>query len=338
MTIKILGIDLGKKNFHVCGVDARGRQVARNQYSRKGLLAYLSNLPPCLIGFEACAGAHYWARKAKALGHTAKLMPAQFVKPYVKSNKNDYLDAEAICEAVQRPNMRFVTSRTPEQQALGSVVRLRDSLVRQRNAVINQVHGFLLEFGIEYPKGRSTVTRLPRLLSEWQDELPVLMQSSLYQLYDEYVFLTQQIQRAEKLMSQHISQDERGKRLLAIPGVGLITASSLIAWVGDAKQFTSGRALAAWIGLVPKQHSTGGKPTLLGIGKRSHSRLRTNLIHGARSALQWHIDTPSRWNAWAKKMLQEKPKSLTVVALANKLARMIWVVLAKNESYEAMAA
>jgi len=338
MTIKVLGIDLGKRKFHVYGVDEYGKKVLRSQYNRKGLIRFLSNLTPCLIGIEACAGSHYWAAKAKELGHTAKLMPAQFVKPYVKSNKNDYLDAEAICEAVQRPNMRFVTPRTPEQQALGAMVRMRDSLVRNRNAVINQVHGFMLEFGIEYPKGRTTVTRLPRIVSEQETVLPERLKSTFLRLYDNYRFLSQQIDNIEKEMKQAMEQDERGQRLMEVPGVGLITACCLIAWVGDAKHFKSGRELASWIGLVPKQYSTGGKPTLVGIGKRGHTRLRTNLIHGARSAMQWHIDTPSRWNGWAKKLLKEKPKSLSVVALANKMARMIWVILARNESYVAMPA
>jgi len=338
MTIKVLGIDLGKRNFHVHGVDEHGKQVVRNKYTRKGLLKFLSNLPACTVGFEACGGAHYWARKAEEMGHTAKLMPAQFVKPYVKSNKNDYLDAEGICEAVQRPTMRFVTTRTPEQQALGAMVRLRDSLVRQRNAVINQVHGFMLEFGFEYPKGRTTVTRLPRMVSENEEHFPAMLVSTLLRLYDEFTFLTLQIQDAEKEMEGYVKQDDRGRRLLEMPGVGLITASCLLAWVGDAKQFKSGRELAAWIGLVPKQYSTGGKQTLLGIGKRGHKKLRTNLIHGARSALQWHIETPSRWNEWAKNMLPIKPKPVLIVALANKLARMIWVILARDESYVAIAA
>ena len=336
MTIKVLGIDLGKRCFHVYGENQRGKSV-RHKFSRKQLIEFLGNHPPCLIGMESCGGAHYWARKASSFGHEVKLMPGQFVKPYVKSNKTDYLDAEAIFEAVQRPTMRFVTCRTAEQQALGTLVKLRDSLVRQRNAAINQVHGFMLEFGIEYPKGRSSVIRLPSYLSELSDSLPPPLVSALSRLYEEYCFLSSQIKGVEKEMGALLKQDERGVRLLEMPGVGIITASCLLAWVGDAKHFKSGRELAAWIGLVPKQYSTGGKSTLLGIGKRGHKKLRTNLIHGARSALQWHSETPSRWNEWAKRLKAEKHTALVTVALANKLARMIWVVLARNEHYKAIA-
>lgn len=337
MTIKVLGIDLGKRCFHIYGVDSTGHSVIRQKLNRQGLLRYLSNLPACLIGFEACGGAHYWAAKAVSMGHQAKLMPAQYVKPYVKSNKNDYLDAEAICEAVQRPNMRFVTIRTPEQQALGAMVKLRSKWVAQRTSVINQVHGFLLECGIEYPKGRKTLKRLVELLSQEGQEIPELMRTILRKLYDEYCYLDEVINDLEKELGSRVKQDECGNRLLAIPGVGVITAACLLSWVGDAKHFKSGRALAAWIGLVPKQYTTGGKPKLVGIGKRGHPQLRCNLIHGARSALTWHIDKPSSWQDWAIKLLREKPRSVVVVALANKLARMIWVILSRGESYHAMA-
>jgi len=337
MKIKTLGIDLGKSTFHIHGVDRHGKQVIRKKLTRKGLLSYLSNLSPCLIGMEACGGAHYWSRKALALGHTPKLMAAQFVKPYVKSNKNDFLDAEAICEAVQRPTMRFVTPRTADQQALGAQVKLRESLVRQRNATINQVHGFLLEFGIEYPKGRKTLLKLHSIMAEHEGELPVSMIVMLYRLVEEYQFFCVQISDLEGDMQALVISDDRGQRLLKMPGVGLITAACLLAWVGDASQFKSGRALAAWIGLVPKQHSTGGKSILLGIGKRGNKRLRFNLIHGARSALHWHKDKPSRWSEWAKSLSATKQANVVAVAMANKMARMVWVILARGERYEAIA-
>jgi len=334
MTIKVLSIDLGKRFFHIYAVDQHGKLVVRKKFKRKELLSYLSNLEPCLIGMEACGGSHYWARKAKEFGHTPKLMSAKFVKPYLKSNKNDFLDAEAICEAVQRPNMRFVTARTPEQQTLGAQVKLRESFVRQRNAAINQVHGFMLEFGIEYPKGKKTLLRLNEIISNHEGEIPASMIVMLYHIVDEYRFLCDQISDLEDEMQALVSADERGQRLLEMQGVGLITAACLLAWVGDAKQFKSGRDLAAWIGLVPKQYSTGGKTTLLGIGKRGHRRLRCNLIHGARSSLQWHIDKPSRWNEWAKALKATKRPNVVAVAMANKMARMIWIILARNERYE----
>ena len=333
MTIKTLGIDLGKRCFHVHGTDSKGNAVFKRKFTRQKLLLFLSNLEPCLIGFEACGGAHHWAKKANSFGHTAKLMPAQFVKPYVKSNKNDFLDAEAICEAVQRPTMRFVTIRTDEQQALGAMIKLRARLVRQRNATINQVHGFLLEFGIEYPKGRKTVAKLMEIISLQAAVLPPMMHSVLCRLYEEYRHLCSQLEELEDSIEQAVRTDDRGQRLLAVPGVGVITAACLLAWVGDGKQFSSGRQLAAWIGLVPKQYSTGGKAILKGIGKRGHTLLRCNLIHGARSALQWCLNKPGPWQAWASQLLKEKAKPLVVVALANKLARMIWVILAHNQHY-----
>lgn len=335
MTIKVLGIDLGKRYFHIHGVDSKGQLVSRKQLKRKELLLFLSNLEPCLIGMEACAGAHYLARKATEFGHTPKLMAAKFVKPYVKSNKNDFLDAEAICEAVQRPNMRFVTPRSEEQQTLSAQVRVRESLVRRRNAVTNQLHGFMLEFGVEYPKGRKTVLKIGQIISQHEGEIPASLIVILYRLAEDYHYLCEQISEIESEMQCLVDNDERGKRLLKIHGVGLMTAASLLAWVGDAKQFKSGRDLAAWIGLVPKQSSTGGKVNLLGIGRRANTRLRCYLIHGARSALQWHIDKPSRWSEWAKKLKTTKKPNVVAVAMANKMARMIWVVLARNEEYQA---
>jgi transposase len=337
MIIKVLGIDLGKRYFHVHGVDSNGKLVTRKKLKRKELLLFLSNLAPSLIGMEACGGAHYLARKASEYGHTPRLMAAKFVKPYVKSNKNDFLDAEAICEAVQRPNMRFVTPRTPEQQTLGAQVKHRESMVRRRNAAINQVHGFMLEFGIAYPKGRKTILRLREIIGKHEGELPASMVVVLYRIADEYRFLSEQISDLEDEINALVVHDDRGRRLLEVHGVGVITAACLLAWVGDAKQFRSGRDLAAWIGLVPKQSSTGGKTTLLGIGKRGHTRLRCNLIHGARSALQWHIEKPSRWSHWAKTLKATKKPNVVAVAMANKMARMIWVILARNEDFRALA-
>jgi len=336
MTIKVIGIDLGKRYFHIHCVDEKDNLVTRKKLKRKELLLFLSNLEPCLIGMEACGGAHFIARKATEYGHEAKLMAAKFVKPYIKSNKNDFLDAEAICEAVQRPNMRFVTPRSPEQQALGAQVRIRESLVRRKNATLNQVHGFMLEFGIEYPKGRSTVLRLRKIVAQHEGELPASLIVSLYRLEEDFRSLCEQITELENELNQYVKSDDRGCRLLEVHGVGLITAATLLAWVGDAKHFRNGRDLAAWIGLVPKQFSTGGKTTLLGIGKRGNTRLRGYLIHGARSALQWHIDKPSRWNEWAKALLETKKPNVVAVAMANKMARMIWVILARNEHYKAI--
>jgi transposase len=337
MIIKVLGVDLGKRYFHIHGVDSNGILITRKKLKRKELLLFLSNLEPCLVGMEACGGAHYLARKCKEFGHEPKLMSAQFVKPYVKSNKNDFLDAEAICEAVQRPNMRFVTPRSMNQQALGALVKVREATVRRRNAVSNQVHGFMLEFGIEYPKGRKTVLRLREIVSLHEGELPASMIVLLYRLEEDFRALLEQISDIEDDMQSIVLADDRGCRLMEMPGVGLITTACLLSWVGDAKHFRSGRDLAAWIGLVPKQSSTGGKTTLIGIGKRGNTRLRCNLIHGARSALQWQTDKPSRWSSWAQEIKATKKPNVAAVAMANKMARMIWVILARNEKYKAFA-
>ena len=337
MTIKVLGIDLGKRYFHIHGVDSNDILVTRKKLKRNELLLFLSNLEPCLIGMEACGGAHYLARKCAEFGHEPKLMAAKFVKPYVKSNKNDFLDAEAICEAVQRPNMRFVTPRSMDQQTLGALVKVRETTVRRRNAVSNQVHGFMLEFGIEYPKGRKTILRLREIVSFHEGELPASMIVLLYRLEEEFRALLDQTTDIEDDMQSIVLADDRGSRLMEMPGVGLITTACLLSWVGDAKHFRSGRDLAAWIGLVPKQSSTGGKTNLIGIGKRGNTRLRCNLIHGARSALQWQIDKPSRWSSWAQEIKATKKPNVAAVAMANKMARMIWVILARNENYKAFA-
>ncbi|MFT5573198.1 MAG: transposase [Cryomorphaceae bacterium] len=223
------------------GVDSNGILVTRKKLKRKQLLLFISNLEPCLIGMEACGGAHYLAHKCTEFGHEPKLMAAKFVKPYVKSNKNDFLDAEAICEAVQRPNMRFVTPRSMDQQALGVLVKVREALVRRRNVVSNQVHGFMLEFGIEYPKGRKTVLRLREIMSLHEGELPASMVVLLYRLEEEFRSLYERATDIEDDMEAIVLADDRGRRLLEIPGVGLITAACLLSWVGDAKHFRSGR-------------------------------------------------------------------------------------------------
>ena len=229
MTIKVIGIDLGKRYFHIHAVDEKGNLVTRKKLKRKELISFLSNLSPCLIGMEACGGAHFIARKATEFGHEAKLMAAKFVKPYVKSNKTDFLDAEAICEAVQRPNMRFVTMRSAEQQALGAQVRIRESLVRRRNVVLNQVHGFMLEFGIEYPKGRKTVLKLREIVARHEGELPASLIVCLYRLEEDFRSLCEQITELENEIDHYVKSDDRGRRLLEVHGVGLVTAATLLA-------------------------------------------------------------------------------------------------------------
>lgn len=283
MNITTVGIDLAKRVFQVHGVDKGGKTVLRKQLKRAEVAKFFANLPPCVIGMEACGSAHYWARKLMAFGHTVKLMAPQFVKPYVKTNKNDAADAEGICEAVQRPNMRFVAVKTPEQQASLSLHRGREGFVKARTAQANQIRGLLAEFGIVIPKGIAHISqRIPEILEDGDNGLPGAMRRLLERLTNHLKELDRQVGELEREIRTWHQADEASKRLEAIPGIGPITASALVASVGDARYFKDGRQLAAWMGLVPRQHSTGGKSTLLGISKRGDGYLRKLLIHGAR--------------------------------------------------------
>lgn len=338
MNIKTLGVDLGKSGCHVVGQDEYGKEVARKSFTRKAFAEYLANLPSCRVVFEACGGAHYWARKAKELGHDSALIPAQFVKPFVKSNKNDWIDAEAICEADQRPNMRYAHIRSPEQQALGSLLKLREAFVSERTACINRGHAFLLEFGINIERGRGFMGKLGKMVSDPESPIPVMMRQVLNEVHTQYKSLQEQIERLEALLGAVAKSNETMRRIMSIPGIGVMTACSVVAWAGDGKQFVSAREFAAWIGLVPRQYSTGGKTKLLGISKRGNSHLRHCLIHGARSAIQWKVDVPSAWSGWVKNLLARKPKTVAIVAMANKLARILWAVLTGNDGYQTRAA
>ncbi|MGF6963964.1 transposase [Paraburkholderia sp. WC7.3g] len=263
--VTLVGVDLGKYTFHLHGQDRSGHAVFCKKMTRKQLLTFFSNFPRCTIVMEACAGAHYMARRLSAFGHEAKLISPHYVKPFVKGNKNDFIDAEAICEAASRPSMRFVTPKSEVQQALSALHRVREALVKQRTATINQIHGFLLEFGISLPVGRDAIKRLPALIAEYS--LPRPFVSVLERLHGHFKYLDQQVLEIEKELQIQLLQDERGQRLLTIPGVGPITASVLAAELGDARQFRCSRDFAASIGLVPRQYSTGGKSNLLGISK-----------------------------------------------------------------------
>ncbi len=286
MKITTIGIDLAKNLFQVHGVDQRGKTTLRKQLRRHQVTAFFANLPACLIGMEACGSAHYWARKLQGFGHTVRLMAPQFVKPYVKTNKNDVADAEAICEAVARPNMRFVPIKNVEQQAVLALHRVRKGFVKARTAQANQIRGLLAEFGLIIPQGIwHLAKRVPELLEDASNALPGAFRPLVQRLMDHLKELARQVGELEREIQRWHRGNEASRKLEEIPGIGPITASALVASIGDAKSFDNGRQVAAWLGLVPKQHSSGGKSTLLGISKRGDSYLRTLLIHGARSVI-----------------------------------------------------
>lgn len=281
----VIGIDIGKTSFHLVAIDASGAIQWKKKFSRTQLMRHMGTLPLCLVGMEACCGAHHLARELKALGHDVRLMAPQFVKPFVKSNKNDYLDAEAIAEAVQRPTMRFVPAKSAEQLDLQALHRVRERLVGRRTAVINQIRAFLLERGVVFRTGRQHMAReMPMLFTDERSTLSPRMRMILQQLWGEWRGLETDIAAVTKEIEAIATADAGCRRLLAIPGVGPLVATALVAAIADGTGFKRGRDLAAWLGLVPRQHSTGGKATLLGMSKRGNSHLRRLFIHGARSA------------------------------------------------------
>lgn len=333
MKITTIGIDLAKEMFQIHGIDTHGKVLVRKQLRRSEMAKYFSKLEPCLIGIEACGSAHHWARKLGEYGHTVKLMAPQFVKPYVKTNKNDAADAEAICEAVTRPNMRFVPIKNIEQQAILSVHRARQGFVKARTAQSNQIRGLLSEFGIVLPQGiRSIAKHMPDILEDAENSLPGMLRRLLERLNDHLKELSRQVEELEFQIKLWHKESELSRKLEAIPGIGPITASAIVATVGSAKEFKNGRQLAAWLGLVPKQHSSGGKQNLLGISKRGDTYLRTLLIHGARAVVRF-ADNKVEPNQWLCQLMGRRNKNIAAVALANKNARIIWALLAKGMTY-----
>ena len=287
MKLTTIGMDLAKSVFQVHGADAHGKLVLKKQLKRSQVLPFFANLVPCKIGMEACGSAHYWARKLQALGHTVQLIAPQYVKPFVKRNKNDAADAEAICEAVTRPNMPTVPIKNASQQAILSVHRARQGFVKARTAQANQIRGLLAEFGIVMPLGISHMAkRVPEILEDGENELPGSFRMLIQRLVDHLNVLDQQVGELEHEIQIWHRENEASQKLAKIPGIGPITASAVVASVGDAGNFKNGRQLAAWLGIVPRQHSTGGKATLLGISKRGDTYLRTLMIHGARAVIR----------------------------------------------------
>lgn len=337
MNVTRLGIDLAKTVFHLHGVDSNGKVVLKKRCGRTELSKFAANLSPCLVGMEACGSSNFWAREFQKHGHTVRLISPQFVKPYVKTNKNDVADAEAICEAAGRPNMRFVPIKTIEQQDIQSLHRIRERLVKTRTALANEIRGLLVEYGIIIPKGITRLRKeLPDVLAKAQ--LTSMSQESFASLVTELRELDERIAKYEdKIKAIHDSHPV-SKRLATIPGIGPITATALIAAVSDPSLFKNGRGLAAWFGLVPKQHSTGGKDLLLGISKRGDTYLRRLLIHGARAVLFHSEKKQDRLSLWAKKVMERRGLNRAAVALANKNARMVWVLMSRDEEFKNFAA
>ena len=338
--ISVMGLDLAKAVFQVHGVDEDGEVVLRKQLKRAQMQRFFARLSPCLIGMEACGGAHYWARTLTELGHTVRLIAPAFVKPYLKSNKNDRNDAEAICEAVQRPSMRFVAPKTPEQQAVLHLHHGRHLLVQQRVALSNHMRGILLEYGISLEQGVQVISRrLPELLEDADNALPMPTRQLLAELREEHDQLMARIGRIETQLADWHANNPLSQRLAGIPGVGVLTATVLAAVIGAGQDFRRGRQLAAYLGLVPRQASSGGKDRLLGISKRGDAYVRSLLIHGARAVIH-HIRRRLKGgrpggNPWVEHLLQRCHVNEVAVALANKMARIAWVLASRQEVYKA---
>lgn len=331
-----IGLDIAKNVFQVHGVDAAGAVVVRQKLRRSALLAFFERMEPSLVGIEACATAHHWARSIMAFGHTVKLMPPAYVKPYVKRQKNDTADAEAICEAVTRPTMRFVPVKGEEQQSVLVLHRTRDLLIRQRTMLINALRAHLAEFGIITRQGRLGVATLVTLIEKGEAELiPTMAREALLAVINQMRDTQKRIGSIERKIQKWHRSNEQSRRLETIPGIGPITASAIAATITDANLFRSGRELAAWIGLVPRQSSSGGKERLGHITKKGDSYIRRLLVVGAHAVLKVarHKEIPT--TQWAAALLARKPYKLAAVAYANKMARIVWALLTKSETYRA---
>ena len=335
MKLKRIGIDLAKQVFQVHGVDSHEQVKCRKQLKRSQMLDFFRQLEPCLVAMEACGSSHYGARELGALGHEVRLIAPQFVKPYVKGGKNDANDAEAICEAASRPTMRYVAVKSAEQQAGQSVHRIRSRLIRARTALANEIRGLLGEFGLVASRQGISATRalLQQALDEHQ-ALPGELHEMLELLRDELQGQDERIKQLDGMLQRQVKTDERVRRLLQVEGIGPISATAVVSAVGDARQFSSGRQFAAWLGLVPSQHSSGGKERLGNISKKGDCYLRTLLVHGARAVLKTCKDKADRRSIWLQELQCRRNTNIATVALANKNARIIWAILSKGEEYQ----
>jgi transposase len=332
--VATIGIDLAKNVFQVHGVDSAGQTVLRKRLRRAQVAVFMAQLPPCVVGLEACCGSHHWARVLERLGHRVKLIAPQFVKPYVKSNKNDANDAEAICEAVGRPHMRFVHGKSIKQQDVQALHRVRSRLIGSRTALVNQIRGLLAEYGVVLPQNIGQVRRgLPMVLEEASNELSTLGRRLFNGLYEQLVDLDKRIEELDEEIARLFRDDSACQRIGEIEGVGPLIATAMVSAIGDGRSFKNGRELSAWLGLVPRQESSGGKTRLLGISKRGDSYLRTLLVHGARSVVYRARSKADRRSLWIADKQRRLGTNRACVAVANKNARIIWAMLANERRY-----
>jgi transposase len=331
--VAMVGIDLGKRVFYIHCQDSAGKPVLRKKMSRAQLFEFFAALPPCLVAMEAGAGSHCLSRQLRSLGHTPKLIAPHFVRPFVKSNKNDSIDAEAICEAASRPSMRFVTPKSENQQILSALQRLRESLIAERVRTINQLHAFLLEVGVETSRGPQTVKRLPSLIEthRFSSGFTLIFE----RLAAEFKSISTEIGIIEKELTRRLDDDEAGRRLLSIPGIGPITACALLCALGDGEQFTCGRDFAASVGLIPRQRSTGGVINLLGVSKRGDKSVRTLLVLCARFYMVRIAKETGPLANWVRAIAARRHPNVAACALANKYARIAWAVVAREAPFDA---
>ena len=333
-TIRVIGIDLGKNTFHLIGHDYSGREVFRKKLNRQKLLQLLSVHEPVIIAMEACGGAHWLARRCESYGHQVKLIPAQYVKPYVKTNKNDFIDADAIAEASMRPNMRFVSPKSELAQICTVVRKIRAGYLKERTACMNRIGSILLELGISFPRGHHNMKNLFQYLADNKEPVPPMLILELREQLDHYNQLNSWIKDQEKKLENLLKDDELLTLLQSVPGIGPMTASCCLSTVGNPTDFANGRNFAAWIGLTPHQYSTGGKSRMLGISKRGNKELRELFVHAARAVI-WRDGTAERYfGSWLIDLKRRKPFNVALVALANKLARIAWSVMVTHKAFE----
>jgi transposase len=331
--IKVLGVDLAKNVFQLHGTDIKGKCVLRKRLSREKLVSFIATLSPCLIGIEACTGAHYWARLFESMGHHVKMMSPQFVKPYIKSNKNDSNDAAGIAEAVTRPNMRFVPIKKIEQQDILLLHRARELAVKQRTAQANQIRGLLAEYGVVIPKGIKQIKKMAQILEDNKNKLTIKSCEVFMRLYEQFKSYDEQVSIYDKEIECSSNQNAMCKEIMQIEGIGPITASAIVATIGDAKLFKNGREVSAWLGLVPKQHSSGNTVRLRGMSKRGDSYVRKLLIHGGRAVVKNCENKTDKRNTWIAKKKLKSGFNIAAVAVANKNARIIWAMMSSGECY-----